>query len=200
MQFTSFVVAALSVGSAFAAPAPATRDIQIVDTALSAVSSIKALVEAELSSIESVVQNAVGQDVVPILEKTLGNVGQEVSSLLTVVLPLVTKDVLPLAENEIANVPALLNEVLSIVDGILGMAEDLVEKLVPDVLAIVKPELSFVLNTVIPVVKPVLKFATSAVGDVVTPVAKEVTGLVGQVDSVASGILKPIGGVVVAIL
>jgi hypothetical protein len=50
MQFLKFALAAVTVGSAVAAPAPIKRDTAVT-TVFSAVSSVKALVEAELSNI-----------------------------------------------------------------------------------------------------------------------------------------------------
>jgi hypothetical protein len=116
MQFFKLAFAAGIIGSAVAAPAP--RDVAVVSVALSAVSSVKSTVDAELSGIESAVNSAVNGEVVPLVNASLTNVLAEVEGLVNTIVPLVTGTVLPLVESEVNNVPALLTEVKGLVSNV----------------------------------------------------------------------------------
>ncbi|KAI0181589.1 hypothetical protein GGR52DRAFT_45119 [Hypoxylon sp. FL1284] len=197
MRFSSFVLAAFSMGSALAAPATHqqnARALEVLTTATSTLASVKTNVEGELQSISKLVLNvnANTTTLVPQLEQSLLGVVGEVTKVVGTILPLVKDGVPALAEDQLSAVPTVLNGVLSLANGIKSTSQQVVDKAHPDVVKAVQPELQLVLSTVQPIVKPIITLALGVVGEVTGPVVGEVQGLVGDIENVAGGILSPI--------
>ncbi|KAK9416301.1 hypothetical protein SUNI508_01718 [Seiridium unicorne] len=201
MQFFKYALAAVSIGSAVAAPAPVmqARDTTVVSTVYSTVSSVKSLVEAELSNIDSVLDNVVSDDVVPLVNTALGNIVTEVNGLISDIVPLVTGLVFPLVDGELENVPDLLTEVKGLVSDIDSTVNNLLGAVVGDVLSAVKPEVKAVLVLVSPLLAPIATLAQGVVNTATGPVVSDVSGLITDIDSVANGIVSPIGGLLVKV-
>ncbi|KAI1765199.1 hypothetical protein GGR53DRAFT_279144 [Hypoxylon sp. FL1150] len=207
MRFTSFALAAFSMGSALAAPAvhqPHARAVEILSTATTTVSTVKTTVEGELQSVSKLVVSIGGAAnstaLVPQLEQSLLSIAGEVTKIVGSVLPIITEGVPTLAEDELNNLPDLLNNVLSIANGLQSTATQIVNGVGADVLKAIKPELQLALSTVEPIAKPIISLALGAVGDITSPLVTEVNGLVGDIENVTGSILSPVTDLVSKIL
>lgn len=131
MQFLKFALAAISVGSAIAAPAvKEARDTTVVKTVLSAVVDVKALVDIELGSIDKVVADVVDDEVLPLVGGALSNIVGEVTGLVNEIVPLVEGLVFPLVDAELSNVGPLLIEVEGLLKDIEVTVTSLLEAVV----------------------------------------------------------------------
>ncbi|KAI0125024.1 hypothetical protein BJ170DRAFT_484910 [Xylariales sp. AK1849] len=203
MQFSKLALAALSIGSAVAAPTPAPavekRDYS-ASSVLSVVINVKGTVEAELSSIESIAENVVDEKVLPVVFTALSNIASEVNGTIATIVPQVTDTVFPLVEEELENVPVLLTEVKGLVSDIESTVNELLAAVTGDVLAAVKPEVKNVIVLVEPLLAPVLTLAHGLINTATGPVVSNVTVLISDIETIVGGILSPVEGLLSKVL
>ncbi|KAI0469532.1 hypothetical protein F4859DRAFT_134462 [Xylaria cf. heliscus] len=197
MQFTTVALAAFSLGSAIAAPVvdglPAFTD------ALSVVGDVKTAVEAQVSTINSLVQATPAGDAVTQIEASLLTVGQNVNTLLPSILALTGNTTASLSQGQLTSVPQLVTDIQSIFEGVQTVGKSVVSGLGQDALNEVQPELQWVLSTAGPVVKPLVSFTTTAVPGT-SAVYSEVNTALAQVQSLANGLLAPLNGLLGGVL
>ncbi|KAI3324646.1 hypothetical protein HD806DRAFT_534112 [Xylariaceae sp. AK1471] len=193
MQFTTFALAALSIGSAFAAPTAVVRsDPKILTSAISAVSDAKSAVDSQVAIIDNLVQTTVNDATVPALKASLKNIAAEISSVTKLVVPLVTGVVLPLAEEELANLPGFVGNVRDIELEIQVTVNLILARLPSATLSLVKTELVLVVATVNPFVTPVTTFANAAIAGTSGPSTDSVRTAIAAIQSILAQILGPI--------
>ncbi|KAI0018221.1 hypothetical protein F4780DRAFT_781524 [Xylariomycetidae sp. FL0641] len=196
MQFKSFAIAALSLGSAIAAPATqqsSARDLQVLTTAVSSVSTVKTTVTHEVQQVTSLINVDASVDInITLVENLLEGVGKEVASLLDIVEGLVGGLVLPLAEDEITKVLGLVKDVHTIIGGVKDMSTGVVHSAPQQIVTSVKPELQFVISSVQPLVKQLKVTVFTLIGDVVAPVVDEVQSLLSEVETLAGGLVSDV--------
>ncbi|KAI8634392.1 hypothetical protein F5Y19DRAFT_210109 [Xylariaceae sp. FL1651] len=202
MQFTTFAIAALSLGSAIAAPAAnkvEARGLLALDDALSAVGNVKVIVSQQVTTVTTLVQGTPAGDAVTKIEASLLTVGQSVSGLLSPVLALTNNAATPLTQGQISSVPQLVADCQAVVASIQTLGKTVVNGLGQDALDQIQPELQWVLSTAGPVVKPVVSFATTAVPGT-SPVIGEVQTGVASLQKLANGLLAPVNAILGGVL
>ena len=225
MQFFKYALAAFSIGSAIAAPAPAPQlpvvgevtklvDIQAL---VGVVADVKVTVEASLQVLANIDVNA-DVDVDVNIQSTVASIRKEVQTIESAVEPLLKATVSQLALVDLTIVLDLLNDVFAIVNGVEVTVEGLLQSLpngklliptvlfqqpltpVTDVKKVVKQEVSYLLSTLQPVLKPVLGLVSGLVGTNTGAIVNEINGLVVKVDGLLSGLLQGLLGTVISIL
>lgn len=133
MQFFKLALAVASIGSAIAVPTTVAvqevRDTTVVSSVYTAVTGIKALVDAELTTIGNSVIGLVDATVVPVVNDALANVATELNGVISVVTPIVNDMVFPLVAAEMTAVPEVMIEVYGIVSNITTTIKEAVAAL-----------------------------------------------------------------------
>ncbi|KAI0447611.1 hypothetical protein F4803DRAFT_270639 [Xylaria telfairii] len=194
MQFTTFALAALSMGSAIALPV--VDGLPAFGDALSVVGNVKAIVQTQVATITTLTKSTQAGETVTKIEASLLTVGQSVNSLLPGLLTLANSPTSALSQKQIAAVPQLVSDCQAIFASVQSVGKTVVSGLPQTALNQVQPELQWVLSTAGPVVKPLLSFTTSAV-PVTSSVYEQVATSIAEVQEIANGLLiSPINTVV----
>ncbi|KAI0147066.1 hypothetical protein GGR57DRAFT_264893 [Xylariaceae sp. FL1272] len=204
MQFTKFALAALSFGSAIAAPAAKREvlgesEVALLGGALSVVGNVQAVLAKETSTITGLISlDTLPADAIGTVKVSLTTVGQTVNQLLSEVSAL--SDVTDtLSETDITDLKKVLTETKTIVGDVKSLATSIVKDVAQDVLSEVNPLLQFVLATTGAVTTPLISFVETAV-PATSPVFNEVQALVGEVEGVANGLLAPVNTILGGLL
>ncbi|KAI0204948.1 hypothetical protein F4808DRAFT_315620 [Astrocystis sublimbata] len=194
MQFFTFALAALSVGSVLSAPTttPTVPEPKVLTSAISAVSSSKSNVDTQVAIIKKFVDVTVNDAAIPALKSSLNNIASEIATATKFVVPLVTDVVLPLAEQELANVPGFVGNVKAIAADVEYTANLLLANLSKQTLLLVKTEVLLVLATIDPFVKPVAQFANAAVKGTSGPSTVVIGTTVATTQEISGRISGPI--------
>ncbi|KAI8953701.1 hypothetical protein F4801DRAFT_536309 [Xylaria longipes] len=197
MQFTTFALAAFSLGSAIAAPVvdglPAFTD------ALSAVGNVKTLVATQVTTINTLTQGTAAGDAVTKIEASLLTIGQNVNALLPSILGLANNAATPLSQGQLSSVPQLVSDCQAIFESVQTVGKTIVKGLGQDALNQVQPELQWILSTAGPVVKPLVSFTTTAVPGT-SAVFEEVNTTLAQIQGLANNLLIPVNGLLGGVL
>ncbi|KAI1826846.1 hypothetical protein F4861DRAFT_17667 [Xylaria intraflava] len=196
MQFTTFAVAALSMGSAIAQPL--TGLVGFTDVT-AAVSQARTLVQTEVTTIQTLAQGDINNITISKIQQSLLNVGQTVNGLVKPVVSLAGVNTTPLTQGQITAVPALLQDVQKIVVGTQTIAKSVASGQQKDSLSQVQSELQFVLGPVSLIGNNVVSFATAAVPATST-VFVQVQSLLGGLQPLLAGLLAPVTAILGQIL
>ncbi|KAI3323854.1 hypothetical protein HD806DRAFT_76274 [Xylariaceae sp. AK1471] len=190
MQFTTFALAALSLGSAIAAPAvglPAFND------ALSAVGNVKIIVSKQVATVTTLVQGTPGADAISKVQESLLTVGQNVNGILAPIQALGNTGATPLSPAQIASVPQLVKDCQAIFAGVQTLGKTVVSGLGQNALNEVQPELQWAISTAAPITRPLISFVTTAVPGT-SPVIAQVNPVLAQIQTIGNGLLAPVNG------
>ncbi|KAI1324104.1 hypothetical protein F5Y16DRAFT_315896 [Xylariaceae sp. FL0255] len=191
MQFTKFALAALSLGSAIAAPTKraSSNPLAVLNLAIAEVSSAESTIESEVSSITSALTGTV--DVLKV-ESSLLTIGQTATSVLTSVLSL--SDLEGLTSADLSGITGLVSDATSIVSKVKSTASSVTSGLGSEAISEVNSALAFALSTTGTITKPLISFIESAVPES-DPIFNEVTSAVGELSSVANGLIAPVNSI-----
>ncbi|KAI0183961.1 hypothetical protein EV127DRAFT_474737 [Xylaria flabelliformis] len=193
MYFRTLALAALSIGSVFAAPTAVTgSDPKILTSAIGAVADAKIAVDTQADITKNLVIGTVNNEVVPAVKASLNNIAGELQKLVSFVDALLTGIVLPLAEAEFNNIPGFVADVESISADVQVTVNLILANLPAELLVLVKHELLLVLAAVDPFVLPVLQFANSVIAGTSGSVTVTVSATVVRTQVIAGQIDGPI--------
>ncbi|KAI1174998.1 hypothetical protein F4777DRAFT_579445 [Nemania sp. FL0916] len=191
MQFTTFALAALSLGSAIAGPiASPLAGFAGFDDAVAAVTKVQSIVEEQANTINVLVKSAPSTETITKIQQSLVNVGTNINALHNVGINLGNFDAVktPLSKEQKAAVPDFASNFQGIFVTVQSISKTVTAGGLPQgVVAQVQPQLQLVLSTAAPVTKPVILFVTNAVPGGSTLVAP-LTGLVGNLSAVLGGL------------
>ncbi|KAI0403436.1 hypothetical protein F4802DRAFT_289308 [Xylaria palmicola] len=160
MQLTTFLVAALSMGSAIAGPLVGVRAFDDVAAVLA---TARSDIHSELLTINVLVQQPSNAVSVTKIQNCLVNVGQSLNTILTPAVALAASASTPLSKAQLS----VLSRVARDFQGVFADVDVLGKKITGsalsrDQLIQVRPELQWVLSTVAPVSRPILAFVDVA--------------------------------------
>ncbi|KAI0394972.1 hypothetical protein F5Y17DRAFT_227587 [Xylariaceae sp. FL0594] len=207
MQFATFALAALSLGSAIAAPAPAPAPALPVvgglpglEVALGAVSHVKDIVEQQVAAVEAILKIQDTAEVVGKVQEILITVGQNVNGLLTPIQALPTtassslkkkQQTTPLSADELEQIPGFVGDFQAIFVGVQTISKTVVGGISQDAIQEVKPELQFVLASVVPVTRPLISFVTAVVPGS-SAIVQQVSPVIAQLQTGLDALLAPL--------
>ncbi|KAI0436207.1 hypothetical protein F4803DRAFT_543065 [Xylaria telfairii] len=156
MQFSTFVLAALSMGSAIAGPlAPA----QAFTSVASAAANARSVVHNQLLEINLLVGGTPNAESVTKIQKCLVNVGQSVNSISGPAQALDGAGSVPLAGAQLNAVPEFAANLVGIAVDIQAIGKVLTGgRLTKDQQAQIQPELQWALAPAVPIVRPILAY------------------------------------------
>ncbi|KAI1327264.1 hypothetical protein F5Y16DRAFT_201469 [Xylariaceae sp. FL0255] len=190
MQFTSFALAALSIGSAFAQTTPS--DPKILVTAIDAVASAKTAVDNEVAIIQNTVIGTVNNEIIPAINASLCNIEDELTNVINTVVPLIEDIVLPLLASELATLPILVSDVQYIVCECKDSLSLLLGSLSDDLLSLLKTEVALIIATISPFVDPIVSFAQQATSGTSGTSTSDIQASITVIASYVSAIEGPI--------
>lgn len=204
MQFSTLALAALSMGSAIAAPALSGLPVDLpvgdlpvglpaFDDVLSSVGNVKTIVDEQVTTVTTLFKGTPAGDATEQVQTVLLTVGQNVNGLINPVLALGNNVATPLSKGQLESLPQLVQDCQAIVAGLKTIGKTVVGGLGQDGLNQVQPELQWVLSTAGPLVRPVVSFATTSVPGS-GAVVEQVNSAVGELQGVANGLLAPVNG------
>ncbi|KAI8948210.1 hypothetical protein F4801DRAFT_557913 [Xylaria longipes] len=158
MQFSSFFLAALSMGSAIAGPL---AGVQVFNNAVSAFAKAQNVVQEQQAQISRLAKEAPNAENIVEIQKCLLTVGQSVNGLYDPALALGNVGSTPLSKDQLSYVPKFSQSFLSIFVDIEAIGK-IVTSLNKDQLAKVQPELQLVLSPAVSLARPVLAFVNVA--------------------------------------
>ncbi|KAI0554529.1 hypothetical protein F4679DRAFT_299447 [Xylaria curta] len=188
MQFTTFALAALSIGSVFAVPSTVVRRDTILDTAISAVNTAETAVASEVAIIKNAVQGTVNT---PAIQGSLTNIATTISGATSAVTSLVNV-ALPLTQAELNSLSGLVTSVDNIASDVESAVNDVVNNVTGLSGLLVKAQALAVLSTINPFVQPVTQFANSAISGITDPVVSTIQSTLTSITSTVSALLGPI--------
>ncbi|KAI1745125.1 hypothetical protein F4680DRAFT_467320 [Xylaria scruposa] len=189
MQFATFALAALSIGSVFAAPPTVVRRDAVLDAAISAVNTAQTAVASEVVIINNAVQGTLN---LPVIQGSLTNIANAISSATSAVTPLVTDVALPLTNAELSQLSGLVTSVEDIANNVKTAANDVINNVTGLSGILVRAEAVVVINTIGPFVTPVTQFANSAIAGVTDPIVSTIQSTLTTITSTVSSLLGPI--------
>ncbi|KAI1735339.1 hypothetical protein F4680DRAFT_453032 [Xylaria scruposa] len=193
MYFRTLALAAISIGSVFAAPTAVTgSDPKILTSAISAVADAKIAVDAQAVITQNFVNGTVNDEVVPAVKASLNNIAGELQNLVDFVKALATGVILPLADAELNNIPGFVADVKSISADIQVTVNLILANLPAELKVLIKHELLLVLAAVDPFVLPVLQFANAAITGTSGSVTVTVSATIVQTRVIVAEIDGPI--------
>ncbi|KAI0474443.1 hypothetical protein F4859DRAFT_522068 [Xylaria cf. heliscus] len=192
MQFTTFALAALSIGSVFAAPPTKVRRDPVLDTAISAINSVETAVASQVAIINTALQGTINNQAITAIQGSLTNIGNVISSATSDVAPLVTDVALPLAQDELDSLPGLLASANETVTDLKTSFSGIANTLTGLTGILVKAQAAAVLSTVNPFVTPITQFADSAIDGITDPVVPIVESTLGDISGIVDDLLGPI--------
>ncbi|KAI0861796.1 hypothetical protein F4860DRAFT_513589 [Xylaria cubensis] len=192
MYFRTLALAALSIGSVFAAPTAVTgSDPKILTSAIGAVADAKIAVDTQADITKNLVIGTVNNEVVPAVKASLNNIYEELQSLVSFVNDLLSI-IEPLAEAEFNNIPGFVADVESISADVQVTVNLILANLPAELLVLVKHELLLVLAAVDPFVLPVLQFANSVIAGTSGSVTVTVSATVVKTQVIVAQVDGPI--------
>lgn len=194
MKFSGAIAAALTLGSAFAAPVVQKKAVSPLETITSLIAGLKTDVAAELASIPLV--GDVEATAVPLVQAALTSVVGKVQGVASEITPLVFGLALPLVEEEAQSVLAVVGDLKETVTGIQTTVKGFVGVATSDVVSTLKPEIQSVVGVVGTVATPVTTLAFSVINSLPAGslVTSELTTVVGDLQSLVNGLLAPVEG------
>ncbi|RWA08704.1 hypothetical protein EKO27_g6388 [Xylaria grammica] len=161
MQFSTFALAALSLGSAIASPV---AGIASFDSARKAVSEAKVIVQQQLVQINILTNNASpNADTVTKIQSSLLTIGASVNALVVPVVALGNVGSATLSKDQIAAVPQFQNDFLNILVNLEAIGKKTTGgNLQKDVIAHFKPQLQWALAPAAPVSQSIITFINVA--------------------------------------
>ncbi|KAI0602354.1 hypothetical protein F4775DRAFT_602313 [Biscogniauxia sp. FL1348] len=221
MKFSSFALAALSLGTAFAAPAAPqanTRDLAVVQQATQQVTTVETTVVQKITQITTVVSTTKDVDVLRIALKDLS---VQINVLLGDLNPVLSLQ-LPLITAELLNLPGLLQHVLLVVQKVVNVVGVITGQLTqgkfstasatvteessanssPDLVKVLQPELQLVLGAIKPVQTLVVPFGNSVASQAGSQTIEitQILSITAELDGLLSGLLNTLLGIVGALL
>ncbi|KAI1270693.1 hypothetical protein F5Y18DRAFT_19713 [Xylariaceae sp. FL1019] len=189
MQFTTFALAALSIGSTFAISVPQPK---VLLTAVSAAIDGKTAVDTEVAIIQKAVVDTVDNEVIPAVSASLANIKDEVENLKDTVLPIIEDILLPLVASELALLPLLIFDVQCIVTDIKNSFSLLLAELSDDLLHVIKTEVELVIATIEPFITPIVNFANEATKDLSSTSITNINDAVNIIEADLAEVLGPV--------
>ena len=135
MQFFKYALAAFSIGSAIAAPAPqlpavgSVTSLVDIKALVSVVADVKVSVEASLLTLKQTSEGDVTEQAAPEIQSAVASIRKEVQTIESTVQPLLQVTVGQLALVDLQIVLDLLNDVFAIVNGVELTIEGLLQTL-----------------------------------------------------------------------
>ncbi|KAI0452940.1 hypothetical protein F5B21DRAFT_481625 [Xylaria acuta] len=158
MQFSTFFLTALSMGSAIAAPL---ASVQVFNNAVSAFVKAEIVVQEQHAQISRLSREAPSAENTIEIQKCLLTVGQSVNGLFVPALDLGNGGSTPLSKSQLSSVPEFSKHFLSVFVNIEAIGK-IVTGLNKDQLAKVQPELQLVLSPTVSLARPILAFVNVA--------------------------------------
>ncbi|KAI0534795.1 hypothetical protein GGR58DRAFT_43866 [Xylaria digitata] len=160
MQFSTFFLAALSLGSAIASPVAGFASF---DDAHKAVSHAKTIVQQQLVQINIFTNGAPNIQTVANIQKSLLTIGQSVNGLVVPAVALSSFGSTPLSKEQLAAVPQFQADFLDILVNLELIGKRVTgSNLNTDSISKVKPQLQWALAAVGPVSQPIITFISVA--------------------------------------
>ncbi|KAI1420882.1 hypothetical protein F5Y12DRAFT_771052 [Xylaria sp. FL1777] len=161
MQFSTFILAAISMGSAIASP---TTGFASFNNALAVAANVKVAVQQELAIIKTATSGARKEaDAVVTLQKSLRTAGLSVNSLLGPVVALGNVQPTSLSKEQLVAVSQFQKDILDAFVSLQLIGKTITgSHLSKDALAQVKPELQWVLASPAPIARLVIAFVKDA--------------------------------------
>ncbi|KAI0855625.1 hypothetical protein F4860DRAFT_495810, partial [Xylaria cubensis] len=154
MQFSTFFLAALSMGSAIASPL---AGVQVFNNAVSAFSKAESVVQQQHDQISRLAKEPPSEAKTVEMQKCLLAVSQSLSGLVDPTLALGNAGSTPLSKDQLSYVHPFSQSFLSLYLNIEAIAK-IVTGLNKDQLAQVQPELALILSPAVPLARLVLAF------------------------------------------
>ncbi|KAI2631785.1 hypothetical protein GGS21DRAFT_491688 [Xylaria nigripes] len=192
MQFTTFALTALSMGSAMAQPLAAVTSFTEVTTAI-----VKAntLIEKQVTSITSLTSGEITVDLIADVEKIVVDVGEIVGEIIEPVLGLVSLQQVKFTEAQLAGIPDLLKNTQTMVSHVQTVSKCVAVTKQKNSNVNAQTELSYVLGNTGLVAERVVKFVTVAV-PTTSSVFVTVQGLLTPLEALLATLLAPITAIV----
>ncbi|KAI1165943.1 hypothetical protein F5B18DRAFT_609256 [Nemania serpens] len=191
MQFTTFVLAALSMGSAIAGPIAGFKPF---DDAVTAVSQARAVVQEQVATINILINGAPTAETVTKLQKSLVTVSANVNGLLGPALALVNIKSTPLSQIQLSAIPKFAADFQGLLLSIEAIGKKVTGSgLTQTAIAQIKPELQLVLSTASPVTRPIISFVTVAAPGYVQEF-QQVTSILVNIQALSGLVLGPLSG------
>ncbi|KAI0503260.1 hypothetical protein F5B22DRAFT_559463 [Xylaria bambusicola] len=160
MQFSTFVLAALSVGSAIAGPV---AGFVPFNNAASKVAEVKVLVQQEAANINSATSGSPNAKTVADVQKSLLTIGRGMNGLIDPVNALASVGPTSLTKEQIAAVPQFQKDFQTIFVNLEGIGKRISNSnLDKAAISQVKPELQWVLSSPATISRPVIAFVDAA--------------------------------------
>lgn len=196
MQFTTFALAALSLGSAIAGPI---SGFQGFDSAAAAVANARTIVEKQVTTITTLTKGPQDTETITKVQQSLLTVSHTVSGLSPFGLALGEIGSTPLSQEQLAAFPEFTDNFHGLFIGIQTIGKSVTDgKLDQDSLAQIKPELQLVLATAGPVARPFISFV-----QVVVPGSakafKQVTTILVSIQGLINLTVGPLSGLKLSI-
>ncbi|KAI0550361.1 hypothetical protein F4679DRAFT_543051 [Xylaria curta] len=154
MQFSTFFLAALSMGSAIAGPL---AGVQVFNNAVSAFSKAESVVQAQHAEISRLAKEEPSDAKTVEIQKCLLTISQSMNGLFDPALGLGNAGSVPLSKDQLSYVPQFSQSFLSIFVNIEAIGK-IITGLNKDQLAKVQPELELILSPAVPLARLVLAF------------------------------------------
>ncbi|KAI1146939.1 hypothetical protein F4825DRAFT_439124 [Nemania diffusa] len=191
MQFTTFVLAALSLGSAIASPVAGFKPF---DNAASAVANVHTIVQEQVSVINVLVQGTPTDETVTKIHESLVTIGVNVNGLHAYVGDLAQFGSTPLSDAQLAKVPEFGENFRGIFINIEAIGKKITGAgLSVDVFAQIKPELQWVLATSGPIARPIIVFAKVA-APLHIQLFTSVSAVLVNIQALVTVIIAPLAG------
>ncbi|KAI1275926.1 hypothetical protein F5Y07DRAFT_368388 [Xylaria sp. FL0933] len=160
MQFSTVILAALSMGSAIAGPV---TGYAAFNNAATAVANVNVVVQHEAANIKAATSGAHNADTVAKVHRSLLNIGQNMNGLLAPVLALNTVGPNSLSKEQIAAVPKFQKDFQAVLVNLELIGKTVTSSnLDKNALAQVKPELQWVLASPGPIARSIIVFVGAA--------------------------------------
>ncbi|KAI3340533.1 hypothetical protein F4824DRAFT_517896 [Ustulina deusta] len=161
MQFSTFVLTALSMGSAIASPV--NTGYAGFNTAAIAIANVNVIVQQEAININTITSGSAKADTVAKVQKSLLTVGQSINSLIGPVIALGNARSSSLNKEQIADLPKFQNDYQKILVSLEGIGKRVTgSNLDKAAIAQIKPELQWVLASPGPIARPIIAFVEVA--------------------------------------
>ncbi|KAI0113644.1 hypothetical protein GGR51DRAFT_556792 [Nemania sp. FL0031] len=191
MQFATFFLAALSMGSALATPI---AGFQPFDQAATAVATAHTVIQEQVASINILLKDAPTDETVTKIQKSLVTVTAQVSGLHASVLALGDFGSTPLSDAQLAEVPEFAENFKGIFISIEALGKKITSAgLSVDVFAQIKPELQLVLSIASPIARPILAFVKVAAA-IHVKLFTPVTTVLVNIQSLVTLVIGPLSG------
>ncbi|KAI1197086.1 hypothetical protein F5X97DRAFT_344031 [Nemania serpens] len=190
MQFTTFVLAALSMGSAIAGPIAGFKPF---DDAVTAVAEARAVVQEQVATINILINAAPTAETITKLQNSLVTVSANVNGLVGPALALVNIKS-TLGQVQLSTVPKFAADFQGLLISIEAIGKKVTGSgLSQNVIAQIKPELQLVLSTASPVARPIISFINVAAPSYVKEF-QQVTSILVNIQALSGLVLGPLSG------